>query len=114
MFSASYSSRAQEVFILIHKSILFQVVNPIINPKGRYIILQGILLYEKLNLVIVNGPNENDPTFFDNLFLTPSTPRPTKRQVYWFSPLRSHFHINWLQDPVFLDFIGKQINVFLN
>lgn len=70
VFAACYSSHAQGVLILIHKTIPFQVVNSIINPKGRYIILQGILLYKKLNLVNVYGPNVDDPTFFDNLFLT--------------------------------------------
>lgn len=73
VYSASYSSHARGVLILIHKTIPFQVVNSIIDPKGRYIILQGILVYEKLNLVNVYGPNEDDPAFFDNLFLTLST-----------------------------------------
>ncbi len=70
VLSASHSSHARGVLILIHRSIPFQVVISIIDSKGRWISLQGILLYKKLNLVNGYGPNEDNPPFFDNLYLT--------------------------------------------
>lgn len=73
VYSASYSSHARGVLILIHKTIPFQVLTSIVDPKGRYIILQGTLVSEKINLVNIYGPNEDDPAFFDNLFLTLSS-----------------------------------------
>lgn len=73
VYSASFSTHARGVLILIHRTIPFQVESSILDPKGRFIILQGSLLYEKLNLVNIYGPNIDDPFFFDDLFLTIST-----------------------------------------
>ena len=73
VFSASYSSHARGVLILIHKTIPLHIENSIIDQRGRYIILQGTLLREKLVLVNIYGPNDDDPTFFNDLFLTLST-----------------------------------------
>ena len=70
VISASYSSHARGVMILIHKSIPFQIKQTICDPAGRYIIIKGALLSEKLNLINVYGPNEDDRNFFNNLFLS--------------------------------------------
>lgn len=70
VFSAPYSTHARGVMILIHKSVPFQIHNVIRDPAGRYIMVQGTLLYEKINLINLYGPNEDDPKFYNNLFLT--------------------------------------------
>ena len=70
---APYNNRARGVLILIHKSISFQVDNVICDQSGRYIIVQGNLSTLKLNLVCIYGPNDDNPIFFQNLFLTLST-----------------------------------------
>ena len=70
VFSSSFSSQARGVITLIHKSIPFHIVDVVSDPFGRYLILHGSILGEKLNLVNVYGPNNDDPQFFNNLFLT--------------------------------------------
>ena len=70
---APYSNYARGVLILIHKSLPFQVANVIPDQYGRYIIVQGNIATHKLNMVCIYGPNDDNPTFFQNLFLTLST-----------------------------------------
>lgn len=75
VFAANYSSHARGVFILIHKSIPFQINNTTLDPGGRFIILQGHLFGQYLNLVNVYGPNKDDTQFYNNIFLTLSSSR---------------------------------------
>ena len=70
IFDASYSTSARGVAVLIHRSIPFQMVKVIGDTYGRYIIVQGTILTQKINLMNVYGPNEDNPSFFENLFLT--------------------------------------------
>lgn len=58
---------------LIDKSIPFHVTRVIKDKTGRYIILQGTLITEKINLINIYAPNIDDPKFFHNLFLTISS-----------------------------------------
>lgn len=73
IYSAPFTSQARGVMILIHKSISFQVTRVIKDKTGRYIILQGTLITEKINLITIYAPNIDDPKFFHNLFLTVSS-----------------------------------------
>ena len=41
--------------------------------SGRYIIIQGNILAQKINLMNVYGPNEDNPSFFEKLFLSISS-----------------------------------------
>lgn len=70
---ASFTSRARGVMILIHKSIPFQLKGQCIDPSGRYIILNGTILTTQINLINLYAPNEDDPNFYQNLFLTISS-----------------------------------------
>lgn len=72
VLSAPYTTHARGVMILIHKSVPLQIQNIVKDPAGRYIMVQGTLLSEIINLINVYGPNEDDPKFYDNLFLTVS------------------------------------------
>ena len=58
--------------ILIHKTVPLQVRNVIKDRMGRYLIVQGTLLSENVNLLNLwsYGPNIEDPNFFEDLFLT--------------------------------------------
>lgn len=73
VFSASHSSHARGVIILIHKSIPFQMSEVKYDTVGRYVIIKGTLLSETLNLINVYGPNTDNAAFFTNLFLTISS-----------------------------------------
>lgn len=70
VFHASFNSHARGVLILIHKSIPFRVTKTIEDKYGSYIIVQGMVLSQKLNLINVYGPNDDNPSFFEQLFLT--------------------------------------------
>lgn len=54
MFSLSFSTYAKGVMTLIHKSIPFQVTKLIKDKAGKYLIVQGSLLTENLNLVNIS------------------------------------------------------------
>ncbi len=58
---------------LIHGTVPFQVKQVLKDKLGRYLIIQGSLLSENLNLVNLYGPNTDDPKYFVDLFLTLST-----------------------------------------
>lgn len=73
VFCAPYSNHARGVLILIHKSLPFQITNVIRDQCGRFIIIQGNITTCELNLVCIYGPNDDNPNFFQNLFLTLST-----------------------------------------
>lgn len=55
--------------ILIHRSVPFKVDNVIHDIGGRYLIVQGTLINEKINMINVYAPNDDNPKFFENLFL---------------------------------------------
>lgn len=46
LFTASCSSKARGVMILVHKTVPFSVKNVIKDKMGRYLIVQGSLLLE--------------------------------------------------------------------
>ena len=54
---------------MLHKSVPFHVQDIIRDPAGRYVIIQGELLTERINLVNIYGPNKDDPRFYNNIFL---------------------------------------------
>lgn len=70
VFSCCYASNARGVMILIHKSIPFQVEKVVKDPAGRFIIIEGFLFGDKINLINVYGPNDDSPAFFSDLFLS--------------------------------------------
>lgn len=72
VFHATFNSHARGVAILIHRSLSLQVTKTIQDPSGRYIIVQGNILKQKINLINIYGPNDNTP-FFEKVFLTVST-----------------------------------------
>ena len=69
VLASCFSSHSRGVMVLIHKSVPFQVNNTIVDTAGRYLVVQGTLLREDINLVNIYGPNDDNPSFFENLFL---------------------------------------------
>ena len=70
VFSAPFTSQARGVLTLVHKSVPLKVHKVIADRMGRYLIVQGTLFTEPLNLVNVYAPNKDEPGFFSNLFCT--------------------------------------------
>lgn len=73
IISASYSSHARGVAILVHSSVPLRIYNTIQDTAGRYVIVLGSLLDQNISLVCIYGPNSDDWNFYNNLFLTLST-----------------------------------------
>lgn len=69
VLSAPFNTQARGVATLIHRSIPLNITNVPADKAGRYLIVQGVLLSEFLNLVNIYVPNQDDPEFFNNLFL---------------------------------------------
>lgn len=53
---------------LVHKSIPPNVHKVTADRMGRYLIIQGTLYTEPLNLVNIYASNKDEPSFFNNLF----------------------------------------------
>lgn len=60
VFSECFTTQARGVITLIHKAAPFQVNNVIKDPAGRFVIIQGRLVTEIINLVNIYGPNKDD------------------------------------------------------
>lgn len=90
VLSAPYTTHARGVMTLIHKSVPLQIKNIIKDPAARYIIVQGMLLFGNINLINVYGPNEDDPKFYNNLFLNVSN----------LNAMHNSCHFNCTLDPV--------------
>ena len=73
VFDASFTSRARGVMILIHKSVPFQLKKQHIDPLGSYIVLNGTILTTQINLISIYAPNIDNPSFYQNFFLTISS-----------------------------------------
>lgn len=56
--------------ILVHESIPLQINIVIKDSAGRYLIIQGSILREKLILINIYAPNTDEYKFIQNLFLT--------------------------------------------
>lgn len=69
VFASCYFSHSRGVMLLIHKSIPFIVNNTILDKAGRYLIVQETYISKVINLVNFYGPNEDNPTLFENLFI---------------------------------------------
>ena len=64
VISASYLSHTRGAMNLIHKSVPFKVDNVIRDIGGRYLIVQRTLINEKINVINIYAPNDDNPKFF--------------------------------------------------
>ncbi|KAF7650781.1 hypothetical protein LDENG_00120640 [Lucifuga dentata] len=67
-FSACYNSRQRGVTILIHRKVPFTLNSTVIDPEGRYIIIQATIFNKTFTIVNLYAPNNDDPAFFHTLF----------------------------------------------
>jgi len=68
VFAACYNSRQRGVAILIHKNLSFTLLDKIIDPEGRFIIIKISIYNQKLCIVSIYGPNVDDPSFLHKVF----------------------------------------------
>jgi len=67
-FFTSYASNSRGVGILFSNTFEHEIHNIIKDPEGRYILLDITIHNNRLLLANVYGPNDDNPTFFRNLF----------------------------------------------
>ena len=67
--TCSFSSHARGIAVLIHKSVPLRIQKTVLDPAGRFIIIQASLINRDLILVNLYGPNNDDPNFYNNVFL---------------------------------------------
>ena len=60
----SYLSHTRWVIL----SVPFKMENLFHDIGGRYLIVQGTVINEKINKINVYGPDDDNPTFFKILF----------------------------------------------
>lgn len=68
IYSSTYNSKQRGVSILINKDIHFSLNHSIMDPDGRFIIINATLNHTTFTLANIYGPNNDDPSFFHNLF----------------------------------------------
>lgn len=68
IYSATHNSKKRGVSILINKKIPLIKNSTIIDPEGRYIILNASLYNNNITIANVYGPNSDDPSFFHTFF----------------------------------------------
>lgn len=65
VIACSFSSHARGVVKLVQ----IHMRKTILDPSGRYIIIQGSLLNQDLVLVNVYGPNNDNPSFYNDFLI---------------------------------------------
>uniref|UniRef100_A0A3B1IT35 Reverse transcriptase domain-containing protein n=1 Tax=Astyanax mexicanus TaxID=7994 RepID=A0A3B1IT35_ASTMX len=67
IFHSNFNSKARGVAILINKKVQFSCTNVISDRNGRFLIVAGTLMREKVVLVNVYAPNFDDVEFANRL-----------------------------------------------
>ena len=70
---SSGTSNARGVAILFDKNLDYKIHNHISDPDGNYIIADISVEQNRLTLVNLYGPNQDTPSFFDNIISTANT-----------------------------------------
>lgn len=71
VFASSFNSKSRGTAILINKNIPFTVTKSVLDPSGRYVMIQGHMYSEQwtmLNIYAIT-PNIDDHLFIQNVFL---------------------------------------------
>ena len=66
-FFSSFSSASAGVCILFNNNFQFEIIRQFSDQEGRYIIIDMKIDNKILTLVNIYAPNNDNPTFFQNL-----------------------------------------------
>ena len=66
-FFSSFSSARARVCILFNNNFQFEIIRQFSDQEGRYIIIDMKIDYQILTLVNIYAPDNDNPTFFQNL-----------------------------------------------
>ena len=65
---SSYTSNARGVAIMLNNNFEYKIHNQKLDDSGNYIILDITIEGEKITLINLYGPNEDNPIFYENIF----------------------------------------------
>ena len=68
LFHSNYGCKAREAAIFIRKGIAFILLNSIVDPHGRYIIVSCMIENNPIVLACVYAPNWDDSKFISRFF----------------------------------------------
>lgn len=68
MYNSYGESNARGVTILIKRNFVHKVNECIIDPRGRYIIMELIIEQKPVVLASLYAPNRDEPLFFEEFF----------------------------------------------
>ena len=66
-YFSSFSSNSRGVSILFNNNFEFQVHHEKTDKNGNFLILDVTIQSQRLTLVVVYGPNRDDPSFYQNI-----------------------------------------------
>lgn len=69
VFASSFNSKSRGTAILINKNIPFTVTKSVLDPSGRYVMIQGHMYSEQWTMLNIYAPNIDDHLFIQNVFL---------------------------------------------
>ena len=69
IFYSSFTSQSRGVVILIRKGIPFQAEQVEKDRGGRYVMVSGFIGEQRVTMLNIYGPNQDDPTFYVNILL---------------------------------------------
>lgn len=68
LFHSKFTEKARGAAIIIHKRIMFEPTNVILDTEGRYVMVSGTLQNVSVVLISVYAPTWDDDEFFIRLF----------------------------------------------
>ena len=68
IYSSTLNSKQCGVSILIHNKLLYNHLSTIIDSGGRFVIINGNLANHNLTIINIYGPNNDNPSFFHDIF----------------------------------------------
>ena len=67
IYFSSYNSNSRGVAILVNNNIEYKCLNAVQDPNGNFLILRVKVFDKNITIVNVYGPNDDNPTFYDDL-----------------------------------------------
>lgn len=68
IYSSTFNNRQRGVSILIHNKLMYNHLSTTVDPEGRYVIINGTLSNNNLTIMNIYGPNNDNPSFFHDVF----------------------------------------------
>uniref|UniRef100_A0A8C5HQA3 Reverse transcriptase domain-containing protein n=1 Tax=Gouania willdenowi TaxID=441366 RepID=A0A8C5HQA3_GOUWI len=68
IYNSCFNSRQRGVSVLLNKRLPVNIINSVIDPEGRYIIIKVVIYNKCFTILNLYAPNNDDPDFFHRIF----------------------------------------------